>query len=288
MKKTKAKATKTKAIEPSMIYPPVAVEPISYGRRVRTSCPDHQAVINPESGSVYCVPTRQYQLLKHEDAIEGIEKVIHKMPQFGKWERKIDFFNDGGRMTAEYKFTDRTFQVDKGDKLHPTINARNSYDLGWVFVINFGIYRLICANGAIIGEKFASYKRKHTTGLEFEQVEKILEYGMDKFSDQVDLYKTWLDINTTSRELEDVHKIFSGKEFKEIIVEKEIGSKETIQEHASFEMVKQEGGPDKLLVDTDNKLNKWVLFNILTQYITHSVKNKNRQVALQTKMGKLF
>jgi hypothetical protein len=253
-------------------FPEVEEEVVSWGRRKRVHSPSYKAIVNPGNGETFSIVSQNYQLLKHEDAIDAVMGAVDKNEEFGRYEIDTQLLKDDSRMVTEIKFPDVEFDIGGGDMINPTINIKNSYDTGWQYEVRFGAFRMICANGMVVGEQFAFYVKKHTQALDTDKVQQILIDGMQNFSEQTALWKTWMDRNTTSTEYESTMKAmdFSKKDSELIHKEVEISS-------------------DVMLDDIQTKtLKYWTFYAILTQYITHRVRSRMRQENLKSKLRRAF
>ena len=222
---------------------------------------DIRALINPDKGNIYSVVSNRYQMIPYKTTLEMVEEAIQTTPEFGNYQRSVRFTKDGGRMVAKYRFIDHMIPIGSNkDMVNPEIHVRRSYDTTWGFVLLLGAFMLVCSNGLVVGEKVLEYKHKHTLGVNQAELLESLNGSMDKFSDQVKIWEHWLDRMTTP---DDYERIMNTMEFGErhtraIETEVEISSHVTI---------------DSLRTKT---LSYWMLFNIISQYITHRVVKNNQ------------
>jgi len=255
-----------------MNFPKVEERPVYWRRLGRKTCPGHKAIVNADNGQVFAVATKRYNLIRHEQALDIAETAIAKNPEFGQPEPDIRLLDDGARLWATYRFPQTEYDIGGGDKVNPTIELMNSYDLGWSFSLRFGAYRLVCSNGLVVGKTFVWYKHRHTRGLELERIQQILCQGMEKYSEQVELWRSWLDKVTTSVDYERVIEGigFNGKEKEALHEEVEISSDIKL---------------DDLRLKT---LSYWMFYNLVAQYVTHKVFNQIRRANMMARMSRLF
>jgi len=253
-------------------FPKVQEDVISWGRRSRTYCPNYKAIVNPETGDTYAIVSPNYKLLTHENAIETVMEVVDQSPEFGKFDISANFLKDGSRMETKITFPDVEYDIGGGDLINPTIVIKNSYDTGWNYDVRFGAFRLVCSNGLVIGEQFAHYVKRHTQSLNPQDVQRILIEGMQSFSEQIELWKTWMDRVTTS------------SEYEYIMDELDFSKKETNEIHNKVEI-----SSDIMLDDIKIKsIEYWIFYNLITQFITHNVKSPLRRVVLENNVRKAF
>ena len=224
-----------------------------------------------DNDHIYSTVTQNYQLIRHEEAIDMVEKALVKVPEFGDAQRTVKLYGkENGRMIVEYEFRDHPVYVDSTDRLYPRILLTNSYDKGKAVQLQFGAFRLVCSNGMVTGTKELAYRREHHQNIDLDQLQEWLFAAMDRFSEQNELWKTWAD-----DVIEQPAAISKVEDLR-------LTDQQT-QEVLSL--------PEKL---TGHRLNlaetvsRWVLFNIMTQYISHHVKSIRRQQILHNRAAQLI
>ncbi len=236
----------------------------------------YKATFNPDDGFAYGIVKDRYKVISHQETIDIAFNAIKLNPEFGKVDTKTTFIKEGKKMKAVFTFADIDYNIGGNGKpddiLHPTINIFNSYDASWALSIIFGAFRLICSNGLIVGNKFLQLKRKHTLMLDPKSIVDHLSEGLEKFSMQTGLWKEWADsvliASDIDKILNDLH--FGKKEAKALEQEIEIGS--------------------NMSIDTMRKqaASKWLIYALVTQFITHRIKTEVRRVDLEKKVAKVF
>jgi len=243
---------------------------------VHKGVPDeYKAIVDLDNDVTYAIASNRYVVTKHEDLLDEVEGAIDATPGFNNYSKEVWLSPDGGRMKTSYIFKDIEYSIDNSnsDTVNPKIEVLNSYDLGWAKQVLFGAFRLVCSNGLVIGKVFASYKEKHYENSR-ESVKGLLMEGLDKFSEQTQLWKTWVDKVLTYNEYEKVmNNVGFTKKDRE-----EIGN--IIETSSDITM-------DAIRTKT---LTYWVFYNILCQYITHKVstETENKRVVLERQMRRFF
>jgi len=59
-------------VEP-LSFPEVIETPVSWGDLNLQRAEDFKAIVNPETGKVFSIVSKDYRLIRHEEAIEKIE-----------------------------------------------------------------------------------------------------------------------------------------------------------------------------------------------------------------------
>jgi hypothetical protein len=248
--------------------------PITVNGNERT---DFQAIVNEDDHDhIYCIPTDTYQLVQHEDTLDMIEGALVKSP-FGKdWKSKTWLMNEGARLRKTYTFENHPYEIGRyggrKDIIYPTVYVYNSYDRWCRFALDFGIMRVICVNGAKVGERFARFAMKHTTNLDVEQSIKILVSGFDIYKEQVEIWKKW---QKTIMDFKDFTNITTALKFSTKALE-ELGS------------VKETGTGITLGDVEKGKVNRWLAFCLLTQFITHNVKSQLQRISYEQNLRRLM
>ena len=57
-------------------FPEVIETPVSWGDINLQRANDHKAIVNPETGKVYSIVSKDYKLIRHEDAVLRVNNVI--------------------------------------------------------------------------------------------------------------------------------------------------------------------------------------------------------------------
>lgn len=254
-------------------FPDIELEPLWWGRRPTNRCADRFAIVDQNTNNVFNICTDQYKPIYHELIIKNVEEAVAQMPQFGKPEITISLLNGGARMKVHIMFPEVDYQVKPGDFFHPTSDIKTSYDLYWKYVVDFGAYRLVCANGLKVGEVFESFKKRHLTGLDPNTLSDTLKAGMLRFDEQTQLWKHWTEekipltlYNTLWEELP-----FSAPE------------KEKIEQTAA-------AGTGLYLTSAlnSNELSRWDFYNVVTQFATHDIKSELRKIEIQPLITRAF
>lgn len=246
-------------------FPEVIEQPIGWGQGSRLKLANqYKALINPETEKVFSVVSRDYHLIRHEEAIERVDAVIAGNPQLGSYEVSTSFFNDGGRMRCKYSFPGISVEVAPEDRINLELNLFNSYDLSWPFIITLGAFRLICSNGLIIGHKYFCLRKRHIFHMQDLLVEEELTSAIQKFNLQSDEWKKWSEIRLTP----EVYNL--------------------VMETMAFGVKAKNKIDEKVCQDSQSKtdlgfpvISMWAFYNVLTWYISHCAASLNHQVHME-------
>lgn len=248
---------------------------------------DYKAITNADNGMIFGITSNRYQLMSHEQGINAVEEVLKDKEEFGKYSKNLWLSQDGKKMQCAYTFDDIEHRTKDGEIVKPSIYMKHGY-CGTPFTMMFGGFRVVCANGLVIGDKFAHYRRKHTEDINIEVIMATLDQGMNRYAKLTKLWDKWLDENTNSTEMEKAVGIFNDTEREYLVEVEEAQSKDKISNHASFFSERTEDDREVLRCNTNNGMNKWIFYNILTQFISHSITSRQKQAQYSQKIAKQF
>ena len=248
-------------------FPEVSEVPVSWGEINLQRANKYKAIVNPEIGKVYSIVSKDYKLIRHEDAIQRIESTIDENLELGKYITSTKFYNDGGRMRRTYRFYEKAVEIKKGDKVNPELHLFNSYDTTWPFIVLIGAFRFVCANGLVVGDKYLYLRKRHVYDFEQMDIKKQVSTALKGFNLQTNQWKRWTELRLTEKIYANVMKTmkFGKKAMGEI-------ENRTAQEAKGFA---DNGFPI---------MNLWIFFNILTWYITHHAVSLNHRVEMERKL----
>lgn len=210
----------------------------------------NKAIINEDTGRLYGIFSNSYRLVPHEQGILEVMKAVEKNPEYGDVEWTVKDYEDSKRIRACGVFNDIDYEVNK-ELIHPRVEYYNSYDGSWAERLMFGAFRVICSNGAVIGEKFLQASAIHTEGVNRERMVIDLDNALHHFSIQTGIWKKWADEKLSLAHLNSAEEIGFSKENHDHLIGE---------------------------VDQNPKMDLWSFYNIITMLITHRIASLNRQV----------
>jgi len=248
-------------------FPEVSEAPVSWGEINLHQADKFKAIVNPEIGKVYSIVSKDYKLIRHEDAVHRIQSTIDENLELGKYKTDTEFYNDGARMRMIYSFYEISVEIKKGDTVNPELHLFNSYDTIWPFIVLIGAFRFVCANGLVVGEKYLHIRKRHVYHFDEMDLNKQVSTALKRFKLQTNQWKKWTDRHLTEKVYENVIKAMKfGKKAIEIIEER------TAQETKDYT---DDGFPI---------MNLWIFYNVLTWYITHQAVSLNHRVEMERRL----
>jgi len=105
--------------------------------------PNHRAIVRTDTNKALSVVSDQYKIIKHDEVIlPPVETLVGK----GFKLTKGHILDDGAKVVVEMSGVE---DIDiNGDAFRERLLLINSYDRSASFQIKFGLFRLICSNGA--------------------------------------------------------------------------------------------------------------------------------------------
>ena len=200
--------------------------------------------------------TNEYKVVENKKIIEYAQPIVEKK---GGMFKEAEMFGNGARSIMKWHFPDHKVTVAEDDDLHPEIIIKNSYD-GTVGVnVVAGAFRLVCANGMVIGIVTNEYRNKHSIyNVSLDDLEHIIE-------DTIENTKYLFD--------EELPVLMSNK-----IKEKHIINLIKMFPVQANTMVTQ-----RIIID--NPKTFWDLFNVGTNVLTHHMaRNAESTHAIENRL----
>jgi len=201
----------------------------------------YKFIVKEDTNEILSCMSTDYKLVSNQ---EVIDKAMPSIEKEGGKLTECKTFGNGARTSWTFKFTEHPVEI-YGDILHPQLNIRNSYDGTSTVSILGGVFRLVCANGAIIGQIFEQYSERHS----------IWNPGISngKITDMVE---------NTITSMETVFTNEFPRLFRTKIKEKDIVK--------TIERIPSQYNEDAVnYITSHNIKNYWDLFNLCTWIFTH-------------------
>ena len=249
-------------------FPKIIEQPVLWGNHGRIRPADrYKAIVDFNTGKLFSIVSRDYKLIRHEEAIDEVEKAIDKTPEMGNFQVMTEFFNEGGRMRRTYRFSEKSIEVTKGDEVKPELHLFNSYDVTWPFMVLLGAFRFVCENGLVVGKKFFQIRRRHVFDLEPIHLEKEVSTALKRFNSQTEQWKRWANRRLTEKTY---NRVMEGMRF---------GMHAT--EEIENRVAQEADGCNAYGIPI---ISVWIFFNILTWYITHKAVSLNHRVEMEKRL----
>ena len=218
----------------------------------------YKAIVREDNGKLVSIMKDSYQLVPNREVIMPLLDQLHKLDT--NW--MIDpshSFSDDNRMRLQITFPELKMNDGRSD-IALSLFLHNSYDGSEGVRMFWGAIRFICSNGMVFGNVLNKYYRKHTTGLEINNLKTQLESTYQKIpvlQHRIEMLQNTNVTRKIRRDMED----HLGKHVIKYITEQEKQNKRAA--------------------------NLWVLYNIITYYVSHLIDLRLR-AAYQIETSRLF
>jgi hypothetical protein len=228
---------------------------------------EHKAIVDLDTGKVFCIASNHYKLIRHESAIEQVEDAIAQRGDLGDYTAFTEFYNHGGRMRRTYRFLGIGVEISKDDFVCPELLLFNSYDSEWPFTVLLAAFRVVCTNGLVVEQKLLSLRKRHVYELGEINVQEEVTTALKRFKQQARQWKGW-----TKRRL-------SSRAYSRVLESMKFGIK--AREQVESAVLREADGFDP---DGSPILTLWGFYNVLTWYITHNSISLNHQVEMEGRL----
>jgi hypothetical protein len=261
-----------------------------------------RALINAETNKKVGVVTDRYKLVTHETASNLVKNILIKAQI--NYESKGAYVSNGGsRFFETLLFPDLAFNpagelgistaLDnygmKKDDYIPAITMMNSYDKSRPVVFAYGMYRLICTNGAILPIRQTKLSFKHTQEVDVERVRTELMRNLE--DSKVLMSRVYEKLNAEPG-LDYLGKVltagFSAK-FKKTLLDKLNASDKSYHVEYDEETDPVTGRPVALHVKSiTTQASAYAIYNVVTDIASHTLTNRSERETANTHIAKLF
>lgn len=240
---------------------PVDERPVFFERDTRNGTlvpsPNYKAIVRKDNGNLIAIQRDTYKLVPNSEVIKPLLEQLHQLDTSLYLDPSHSFVDDD-RMRLQVTFPELLFH-DGRSEIALSLFLHNSYDSSEGVRLFWGAIRAICKNGMVFGIVLAKYYRKHTQNLEISNLRDQLESTYDK----IPVIRDRIDQLQATR---------VTKDFRVEVIEslgKKIGKYIEDQE------------------ETRRLANQWALYNVITYFVSHLVKQKMR-ASYQRQVSNLF
>ena len=137
----------------------------------------YKFIMREDTGEVISCMTNEYNLIKNEQIIDIAVPI---MTQHEAVLKEVNTFSDGARSQWTWNFPNAVVDIGNGDKVHPAVTIKNSYDGSLEASATAGAFRLVCSNGMVIGIVLGKHSVKHSIWTKDVKFEDIISSVVDK------------------------------------------------------------------------------------------------------------
>jgi hypothetical protein len=217
----------------------------------------YKAIVRESDNELIRVVSDNYKVYQNLDAFNEVVTALD-IANIKFDISKLALNKSAGRNTMHLSLSlsDISMDID-GHLTTASIEVFNSNDGTLAFQKMLGVFRLICTNGAIIGENLFKYKRRHTQFFNVPDYAHLLPEISNDFETFMHLVKKSKSIKMTdSMKLELIKGGFPEKIIKDL----------------SYAYEKYAINHNEVINDYNTL---WAYYSVLTNWITNSVNDKN-------------
>ena len=209
--------------------------------------------------------TERYGLVNHKDVISFADNAFANRNI--AVQRKVIVTEGGSKMRAQYDLIGDDFQAEVpkvGDIVGYRLTAQNSLDRSLRLAYELGLLRLVCTNGMNTLESEVSMTKKHSMGVNLEDVlsPQALDAALNKLKGSLDIYGRLADVDVSQEQ--------------GIIILQNLANAKVFSEKVREEIAKIWNEPTH---EEDKGRNLYNLNNAVTQHLTHEVADERFEYA---------
>jgi ribosomal silencing factor RsfS len=218
----------------------------------------YKAIVREDTNELISVMRNTYKLVPNSEIIKPLLEQLHQLDTSWYFDPSHSFV-ENNQMRLQVTFPELIFHDGRSD-IALSLYIINSYDSSTGLVAFKGGLRGICRNGMIFADVLSKYYAKHTMGFDVRNLKKEIDSVYEK-------------IPVIKHRIEQLQNTKVNKDLR-LEVENRLGKK------VAKYVEEQER-------ENNKAKNQWVLYNILTYYISHIVKQRMR-AQYQLEVSKLF
>ena len=215
---------------------------------------EYKAIVRPDKNKLVSVMEDSYKLVSNYEVIMPLLEQLNQLDTRWNFDNSHSFV-ESKRMRLQVTFPDLTLNDGRSD-IALSLFMHNSYDGSEGVRMFWGAIRAICSNGMIFGDVLSKFYSKHTKNINLSNLKEQLEATYDK----IPVIKHRIEILQNLSVTKEVNDDVNNKMGKTI---------------------------SKYVEDQPAAANQWVLYNILTYYISHLIEKRMR-ASYQMRVSKLF
>ncbi len=204
---------------------------------------EYKAIVRSDKNKLISIMQDSYKLIPNRDVIMPLLEQLHQLDTRWHFDNSHSFV-DSKRMRLQITFPDLTLSDGKSE-IALSLFLHNSYDGSEGVRIFWGAIRFLCGNGMVFGQVLAQFYSKHTSGIDLGNIKGQIE----KTYDQVPVIKERINVLQNLNVTEEIREEIKNRMGK------------TLSKYIEGQIPPQ---------------NQWVLYNMLTFYISHLINQRQR------------
>lgn len=229
---------------------PVVEKEVMHGNvngGIPSNTTDYKAIVRKDNNRLISIMKNSYKVVENSEIIKPLLQQLHTLDTSWYIDNSHSYVNDS-QMRLQITFPELLYNDGKSD-IALSLFLSNSMDGSCGIKSMWGALRILCSNGMIYGEILSKYYHKHTKGFDISNLRSQVEATYDK----IPVIKHRVEQMQNSKVTKDLWQLIENKLGKGVC-----------------KYVKEREKEYKKAQD------QWALYNILTYYISHLVKQQLR------------
>lgn len=232
----------------------------------------HCAIVDDMAETrVFSIASDRYTLIQHDEACGSVTTALTDM---GCKFKQVKTTDRGPTLFAEYDLPTVRHDVGGvGDIINLRIGVSNSYDCSSGLRIEVYGHRLVCSNGLFVSHILNKFYSRHIHGIDLDSIRENIVTGIAAFKNE---FAGVMEQYANERIDQRGAVIFIDKCIEEKVIAKKYLDQVKV-------LVEEDSGIDRTPV-----LNKWGLYNRITEVLTHQTDDIFSQRKNIYKMEKML
>lgn len=222
---------------------------------------ERKVVLSQDHERLFGVFSKKAVVIPHEELVDILSESYHQLYKDSDGTMNVVSVKDGAAIRVEMDLPlERPLDIGNGDVSNLKLYAYNAYDKSFGLKIRTGVMRLICMNGAVIGDQIGSLSANELMdGWSTKSLSAKIDRLIKNSYKVTDVWQSWLDVEVPH---EAADKVFS-KAFPKKFVE-------PILDPSLFPM------------------NMYSLYNLMTRRATHDTRTDRSRIVFDTNISSIF
>lgn len=222
---------------------------------------ERKVVLSQDHERLFGVFNAKSVIVPHTDLVDILSDAYHQLYKDQEGTMNIISVKDGAAIKIEMDLPlERPLDIGNGDKSHLKLYAYNSYDKSFGLKLRTGVMRLICMNGAMIGDQIGQLNaRELLDGWSTRSLAAKVRRLLDNSYKVTEVWQSWLDVEVPFTAADQVLSRSFPKKFVEPVL-------------------------DPVLYP----MNMYDLYNHMTRRSTHDTRTERSKILFDTQISSIF
>lgn len=226
-------------------------------------------VVRTDTDATLYVHSDSYKLVSNEECFAAFEEALAASSlDTADMRVATDYAAGGARVFRQYLLPGHRVQVKPGVEVALRLLMFNSYDGSVAFTGRSGAYNFVCANTAVSGRDFASFRMRHAGEMDVGKAIKGLTEAAERYVADAARWRSWPEIAVS-----DLQAIAVFREFPSPT--DALTNELTRRWVEARDQDERQGGA-----------NLWCLWNVLTAWATHGSESRVQRFEREARVAK--